>query len=40
MRRMTVITGDTSQLMLAPPELKFLGFLLVTGETDLGSDLG
>jgi len=40
MRRMTVVTGDTSQLMLAPPELKLLGFLLVTGETDLRSGLG
>ena len=40
MRRMTLITGDTSQLMLATPELKLLGFLLVTGETDLGSGSG
>jgi hypothetical protein len=37
---MTVATGDTGQLMLATPELKLLGFLLVTGETDLGSGLG
>ena len=40
MRRMTVITGDPGELMLAAPELKLLGFLLVTGETDLGSGLG
>jgi len=40
MRCMTVVTGDTSQLMLATPELKLLRFLLVTGETDLGSGLG
>jgi hypothetical protein len=40
MGRMTVITGDSGKLMLAAPELKLLGFLLVTGETDLGSGLG
>ncbi len=40
MRRMTVVTGDSGKLMLATPELKLLGFLLVTGETDLGSGLG
>lgn len=36
---MTVITGDAGQLMLATPELKLLGFFLVTGETGLGSGL-
>jgi len=40
MGRMTVITGNPGELMLATPELKLLGFLLVTGETDLGSGLG
>ena len=40
MRRMTIVTGDPSELMLAAPELKLLGFLLMTGETDLGSGLG
>jgi hypothetical protein len=40
MGRMTVITGDSGKLMLATPELKLLGFLLVTGETNLGSGLG
>jgi len=40
MRRMAVVTGDPGELMLAAPELKLLGFLLVTGETDLGSGLG
>ena len=40
MRRMTVVTGDSGQLMLATPELKLLGFLLVTGETDLCSGSG
>jgi len=40
MRCMTVITGDSGKLMLAAPELKPLGFLLVTGETDLSSGLG
>jgi len=37
---MTVVAGDPSQLMLATPELKLLGFLLVTGETGLGAGLG
>jgi hypothetical protein len=37
---MAVVTGDTSQLMLATPELKLLRFLPVTGETDLGAGLG
>jgi hypothetical protein len=37
---MAVVTGDSGELMLAAPELKLLGFLLVTGETDLGSGLG
>ncbi len=40
MRRMAVVTGDPGELMLAAPKLKLLGFLLVTGETDLGSGLG
>jgi hypothetical protein len=40
MRRMTVIAGGPGQLMLATPELKLLGFLLMTGETNLGSGLG
>ena len=40
MRRMTVVTGDTGELMLATPELKLLGVLLVTGETDLCSGSG
>ena len=37
---MTVVAGDPSQLMLATPGLKLLGFLLVTGETGLGAGLG
>ena len=40
MRRMTIIAGGPGQLMLATPELKALGFLLVTDETDIGSGLG
>jgi hypothetical protein len=40
MRRMAIVTGNPGELMLAAPELKLLGFLLVTGETDLGSGLG
>src|SRR5215470_14817808 len=35
MRRMTVVTGNPRQLMLTAPELKQLGFLLVTGEAGL-----
>ncbi len=40
MRRMTIVTGDPGQLMLAPPELKLPHFFLVTGETDLSARLG
>ena len=40
MRRMTVVTGDPGQLMLTPPEVKLLGFFLVTGETGLRARLG
>jgi hypothetical protein len=40
MRRMTVVTSNPRQLMLAPPELEPLGVLLVTGETDLRPGLG
>jgi hypothetical protein len=40
MRRMTIVTGDPGQLMLAPPELKLPHFFLVTSETDLSARLG
>jgi hypothetical protein len=40
MRRMTIVTGDPSQLMRAPPELKPLHVFLVTGETDRSARLG
>jgi hypothetical protein len=40
MRRVTVVTGDPGQLMLAPPELKPLHVFLVTGETGRGACLG
>src|SRR5712691_3722411 len=40
MRRMTVVAGNPGQLVLATPELKLLGCLLVTGETDLRPSLG
>ena len=37
---MAVVTGDSRQRMLATPELKLLGFLLVAGEADLRPGLG
>jgi hypothetical protein len=37
---MAVVTGNPCQLMLAAPELKQLGVLLVTGEADLRPSLG
>jgi len=40
MRRMTIVTGDPGQLMLAPPELKLPHFFLVTSETDFSARLG
>ena len=40
MRRMTIVTGDPGQLMLAPPELKLLPFFLVTAETGARACLG
>src|SRR5262245_15427428 len=40
MRRMTVVTGNTRQLVLAALELKLLVCLLVTGEADLRPGLG
>ena len=39
-RRMTIVTGDPGQLMLAPPELKLLHFFLVTTETGRRARLG
>ena len=40
MRRMTIVTGDPGQLMLAPAELKLLHFFLVTAETGARACLG
>ena len=37
---MTVVTGDPGQLVLTAPEVKLLGFLLMTGQTGLRPHLG